>query len=125
MTPQADFQGSNPFESHACLADDINDGIVQSGFDDGVRLDALQRWTILRIQTQSRVYTMMFCGDNDALIWGHPELCPDPVKVRIQGSTWGGSMLKQSFIGRAMSLEYEHPARGRVTTSPILKIDKL
>ena len=44
-----------------------------------------------------------------ALISGHPEFCPEPVLVRIEGSNWGGSMLKASYVGRGMHLEFRHP----------------
>ena len=53
---------------------------------------------------------------------GHPEFCPEPVRVQIAGSTWGGSMLKQYFIGRGMHLEFMHPKYRRVLTSAILEI---
>jgi hypothetical protein len=57
-----------------------------------------------------------------ALISGHPQFCPDPVLVTIDGSNWGGSLLKRGFIGRGMRLEFRHPVFRRVTTSPIDEI---
>jgi hypothetical protein len=43
--------------------------------------------------------------------------------VRIQGSTWGGAMLKHRFIGRGMHLEFSHPAyKGPILTSRIVDI---
>jgi hypothetical protein len=48
-------------------------------------------------------------GGSQALISGHPEYCPEPTLVAIAGSTWGGSMLKQRFVGRGMRLEFCHP----------------
>jgi hypothetical protein len=65
---------------------------------------------------------MVYRGDNEALVWGHPEFCPEPVLVHICGSTWGGSMLKQYFIGRGMHLEFLHPRFQRILTAPILEI---
>jgi hypothetical protein len=65
---------------------------------------------------------VVLLGDGAALISGHPEFCPEPIEVRIQGSTWGGSMLKAQFVGRGMRLEYEHPLLRRTLTSRIIDI---
>ncbi len=56
------------------------------------------------------------------MLSGHPQFCPQPVLVRIQGSTWGGSMLKAEFIGRGMRLEFRHPSFQTVVTSRIVEI---
>jgi hypothetical protein len=68
---------------------------------------------------------MEYRGDYRALISGHPRFCPDPVEVIICGSTWGGSLLKQYFIGRGMHLEVMHPAHQRIVTSRIVEIRDL
>ena len=60
------------------------------------------------------------CGKD--LIWGHPQYCPEPVAVRIEGSTWGGAMLKLRFVGRGMRLEFQHPTYHRIVTSRIVEI---
>jgi len=57
-----------------------------------------------------------------ALAIRHPNYCPDPVPVRIAGSTWGGSMLKLRFIGRGMHLEFCHPTYHTITTSRDVEI---
>jgi hypothetical protein len=85
----------------------------------------LEPRTILQIHTQHHCYTAVFLGDNQALIWGHPEFCPRPVHVSIAGSTWGGTMLKVRFVGRGMRLEFHHPAyRTPIVTSPIREINE-
>jgi hypothetical protein len=43
----------------------------------------------------------------------------------VEGSNWGGSMLKVSFIGRGMCLEFRHPHYQTITTSPIVEIRQL
>jgi len=49
--------------------------------------------------------------------------CPEPVLVSIHGSTWGGSMLKEHFIGRGMHLEFHHPEYAMpIITSAIQEI---
>ena len=100
---------SRMFRPHANLSDEVNRNIVQSEVEGGVLLGALQPSTVLQIQTQNHRYTAVLLGGGDVLISGHPTYCPEPVQVAIAGSTWGGSMLKQRFIGRGMHLEFCHP----------------
>jgi len=46
--------------------------------------------------------------------------------VKICGSNWGGSMLKASYLGRGMHLEFRHPAyRQPIITSRIREIRQL
>src|SRR5262249_32611870 len=94
-----------------------------SEIEGGVYLSDLAEGDTLEIETQNRRYTLVHRGANEALIHGHPKFCPEPVPVRIQGSTWGGSMLKLAFIGRSMHLEFKHPEYpGPITTSRIVEI---
>ena len=113
------------FQPHANLSDDVNSNIVQSEIEGGVFLSELQPRTVLQIQTQHHCYTALFLGDNHALIWGHPEFCPQPVPVAIAGSTWGGTMLKVRYVGRGMRLEFHPPGyRTPIVTSPIREINE-
>ena len=113
------------FHPHANLSDDVNSNIVQSEIEGGVFLSELRPRTVLQIQTQHHCYTALFLGDNQALIWGHPEFCPQPVPVAIAGSTWGGTMLKVRYVGRGMRLEFHHPSyRTPIVTSPIREINE-
>ena len=72
-------------------------------------MHSLPKGAVVEIETQNRVYTLVSCGEGEALLRGHPMFCPEPVRVSIHGSTWGGSMLKYRFIGRGMHLEFGHP----------------
>ena len=110
------------FAPHRNLADEVNRAIVQSEVEGGVYLRDLAPGAVLAIQTRNRFYTLVTLGEEADLISGHPEFCPDPVEVRIQGSTWGGSMLKTKFVGRGMHLEFEHPVHHTVITSQIVDI---
>jgi len=88
-----------------------------------VHLEDLAEGSRLEVQTQHRWYTVVNCGDGWALISGHPKYCPQPSRVRILGSNWGGSMLKMRFIGRSMHLEFQHPEyRTPIITSRIVAI---
>lgn len=101
------------------LSDGVNGRILQSEIEGGVHLRNVQPGTVLEVRTQNRAYTIRYQGDNQALISGHPVFCPEPVLVSIHGSTWGGSMLKEHYIGRGMHLEFRHPVYEPITTSVI------
>jgi hypothetical protein len=109
------------FEASSHFSDAVNGNIIGSEIEGGVFLRDLPPGSVLSIQTKSRVYQMVILENGAALISGHPEFCPEPTEVRIQGSTWGGSMLKMKFLGRGMRLEFDHPL-GRILTSRILEI---
>jgi hypothetical protein len=111
------------YTPNAHLSDEINRNIIQSEIEGGVFLYNLPQGAVLEIETQNRIYKLVSCGDGDALLSGHPTFCPEPAPVRIQGSTWGGAMLKHRFIGRGMHLEFSHPAyKGPILTSRIVDI---
>jgi len=107
---------------HPHLSDEVNRNIVQSEVEGGVNLDDLSEGEILEVETQHHWYTIVNRARGQALISGHPKFCPEPVPVRIEGSTWGGSMLKVRFIGRGMHLEFRHPTHRTITTSRIVEI---
>lgn len=109
---------------HANLSNEINRNIIQSEIEGGVYLRDLQPGAVLDIQTRNRSYRLVNLGEEAALISGHPEFCPEPVKVHVQGCTWGGSMLKTKYVGRGMHLEFVHPVYRTVITSQIVDIQQ-
>jgi hypothetical protein len=111
------------FRSHPNLGDEVNSNIVQSEIEGGVSLEGLPVDTVLQIRTQHHDYTAQLLGKGSALLSGHPQYCPKPVRVTIAGSTWGGSMLKLRYIGRGMHLEFHHPEYSApIITSAIQEI---
>src|SRR5579864_2422688 len=114
-----------PFLPHPNLSDAVNRKIIESEIEGGVWLRHLLPGDVLEIETKDWTCTLEYLGDNQALISGHPRFCPDPVEVIICGSTWGGSLLKQHFIGRGMHLEVMHPEYQRIVTSRIVEIRDL
>ena len=111
---------SRLFEPHRNLSDSINSAVVQSDIEGGVYLRDLPAGSKLEVQTENHAYTIVQ-QDAGQLISGHPEFCPEPILVKILGSTWGGSMIREAFIGRGMRMEFHHP-RYCVTTSRIVEI---
>lgn len=122
MDMTAGFEVSALFQPHPNLSNEINSNLIQSEVEGGIHLRDLAPGAILEVQTCQRRYTIVNQGGGDALISGHPEYCPSPVLVKIHGSTWGGSMLKEQFIGRGMHLEFRHPNFLPITTSRILEV---
>jgi len=111
------------FRCHPHLSDEVNRNVVQSEVEGGVFLNDLPPATVLEIETQNHCYQLVLLGENNVLISGHPLYCPEPVRVAIAGSTWGGSMLKCRFVGRGMHMEFRHPKyRTPIVTSRVQEI---
>lgn len=114
------------FQPHPNLSDEINRNIIQNEIEGGVDLRFLPRMSTLEVETQNHHYVIVLERDGEAWIAGHPQICPEPVLVRIAGSTWGGSMIKTHYLGRGMHMEFCHPGLpGVVITSPIVDIKML
>ena len=108
------------FAPHDNLSDRINANIVRSEIEGGVDLRQLPPESKIEVATRNRAYLIVVLRDCLAWISGHPEFCPEPVLVRINGSNWGGSMIKTAYLGRGMHLEFRHPQyEGMIVTSPI------
>jgi len=106
-------------------SDQVNANVVQSEVEGGVYLRDLSPGTVLEVETMDWICTLVYCGEHEAWVSGHPEFCPEPVRVFVAGSTWGGSMLKQYFIGRGMHLELLQSAHRRILTAPVVEIREL
>jgi hypothetical protein len=114
---------TQPSFPHPNLSDQVNHNIIESEIEGGVYLWDLPRESTLEVETQNRSYTIVLYESGAALISGHPRYCPEPVLVKIEGSNWGGSMLKPSYVGRGMHLEFRHPEYEQpIITSRILEI---
>ena len=110
------------FLPHPNFSDAINRNVVQSEVEGGVNLFDVPPGTVLEVETQNHIYTIVHKAWAKVLISGHPEFFPDPVEVQIHGSTWGGSMIRNHYLGRGMHLEFGHPVHQVVLTSLILDI---
>jgi hypothetical protein len=111
---------------HPHLGDRVNHNIVQSEIEGGVYLTDLPSESTLEVRTRNRSYRLVIQAGGEALISGHPRFCPTPVRVRVTGSNWGGTMLKSAFVGRGMHLEFRHPDYPQpIITSRIEEIRQL
>jgi len=113
---------SNPelFRAHPHFSDAVNGNIIRSEIEGGVHLKDLSPGSALSVQTANRVYEMWF-SETEPLSSPAIQILPEPTEVRIQGSTWGGSMLKIStWAGACTSIRA--PAAPPHPDFPILDI---
>lgn len=89
----------------------------------GLRLSGLPDGSRVVVATVNRTYELDLRG-GQVWISGHPHLCPRPVRVRVRGSSWGGSMLRIGYLGPGMRMEFEHPSFRCVTTSRIVSVSR-
>ncbi len=120
-----------PFASHPNLSDEVNSNIIESEILGGADLN---EWhdnnKMLHVITRNTHYRIKKYGAK-YLIQGNAKYCPLDRVCRINGSTWGGSMLKMDYIGIGMQMEFvpmEGPTEGdgarghRITTSIVEQV---
>jgi hypothetical protein len=90
--------------------------------DDGVSVESLTPGTVLKVTTRNTCYRLVLLdSDGQALVSGGPRF-PDPIEVRIEGSTAGGNALRLRWIGVGLRLEMRMGAR-TITTSTVQSIE--
>lgn len=102
----------------------LEDVAVESEIEGGAYLNRLPVGSALEVETENHIYTIEK-RDDGYYIDGHPEFCPEPTKVVINGSTMGGSAIRLKFVGRGMKLEFVHPKYGTITTSWIRDVKEV
>lgn len=85
--------------------------IIKSEIDGGMKVENLPVGKTLEFRTENHTYTLEHRSDGYYLS-GHPDICPEPMKVEIIGSNFGGSALKKEFIGRGLFLEFKFTESG-------------
>ncbi len=118
---------TEPFKAHPNLGDEINEAIASSELEGGIFVDKLPVGKGLEVSTSSgTIYTIRKISEKEYTITGSQKYCPDPVKARIHGSTWGTPMIKLDFIGRGMQLKFStenHPSP--IITSSVKEIKEI
>jgi hypothetical protein len=93
-------------------------GSVQSGELTGkerIDISSLTPGTCLELKTRHNSYTLQYLGDGRLEICGHPQYCPVPTVVTLQGSS----------LGIGLRFEFHHPDHSLVTTSRIIAIRRV
>jgi hypothetical protein len=103
-------------QDHPNLSDKINRNIRESELTGGIMWKDLPTGARAEVQTKNTLYKLEK-REEGTYIEGHAKYCPTPTKCVIQGSTWGGSMLKMGWIGIGMHLEFS--IERTITTSEI------
>lgn len=99
----------------------MSENIAQSEIEGGVFLKDIPDGKEIDIETQNRHYTLVK-RNGKVFLWGHPVYCALSIEICLNGSTFGGGMLKVGFIGRGMHLECVLPDGRVLTTSKIKEI---
>ena len=98
-------------------------GLAQLHLDEegGVELAHVPAGMTLEVQTKNHTYTIIRQPTGEVLIWGHPEICPEPIAVTELGSTAGGYIVREGYFRPGMRLVFLHQGRP-VKTSRILGV---
>jgi hypothetical protein len=80
-----------------------------------IDLSSLAPGTCLELKTRHNSYTLQYLGEGRVEICGHPQYCPVPTVVTLQGSS----------LGIGLRFEFHHPAHALVTTSRIIAIRRV
>lgn len=104
---------------HPNLSPEINKNIADSEKNDGLFVSDLPFRSDITFKTKNTTYTLSKESDGTLLISGNDKFCPTLTKCHINGSTWGGSMIKIGWIGVGMRVEFV-PLEGNFKNQPIL-----
>jgi hypothetical protein len=110
---------------HENFSDEVNAAYDESELAGGGYLDKLAVGKKLQVQTKKSLYIIERREDG-LYISGNAKYCPEPVKCRIPGSNFGGSMLKMNFVGRGMFLEFIVDGTNKtIVTSEISEVTEI
>ena len=80
-----------------------------------IDLASLAPGTCLELKTRHNSYTLQYLGEGRVEICGHPQYCPVPTVVKLQGSS----------LGIGLRFEFHHPVHALVTTSRIMALRRV
>lgn len=106
------------YQDHPNLSPEINAAMREMELNGGIWYDKLPAGSVVQVQTKNTLYVIEKRSDTQSFITGHPKYCPIPTECRINGSTFGGSMLRIGWLGVGMHLEF-CLGDGVITTSQI------
>lgn len=92
---------------------------------DGVFLESSAVGDVVEARTANSVYHLRYLGGGWAEISGHPRYCPQPVRVRLNGSRWLDRSVRDSYVSAGMQLQFTDPSGKSVLTSPIESVKRL
>jgi hypothetical protein len=97
------------------------DGFVDDVGDvRGIHLREVEPLTTIVVQTHNSRYRIVMTGGTSAIVQGG-KFFIDPTPARIDGSGFGGSVLKTAWIGVGLKMEIFANDQ-RIITSPVLDV---
>jgi hypothetical protein len=126
-----------PYKPHPNLSAEINNALASQELMGGVWLKRpsgdsvkdepfLPVGKALKVQTRDTLYVIEKRGEDEFYISGNAKYCPKPTRCYIQGSNYGGSMLRLDYVGRGMYMEFSTDDHPRViVTSQIQEITEI
>jgi hypothetical protein len=97
------------------------DGFLEDvGGTRGVHLRDVEPLTTIVVQTHNSRYHLVMTGGTSAIVQGG-KFFADPTPARIDGSSFGGSVLKIAWIGVGLKMEIFANDQ-RIITSPVLDV---
>jgi len=95
---------------------------------EGLRLNEVMMGEVYKINTKNTEYLLECRKDGFYLSANNKDYLTTPKKVKIGGSTWGGSTIMPGFVGINMRLEITISIEGKenlLTTTPVQRIEKV
>jgi hypothetical protein len=109
---------SGPVDTPDPSSSSSGTGLAQNGELTGrerIDLATLAPGTCLELKTRHNSYTLQYLGEGRVEICGHPQYCPVPTVVTLQGSS----------LGIGLRFEFHHPVHALVTTSRIIALRRV
>jgi hypothetical protein len=87
-------------------------------WSDGLQIDELENLDVLSVRTRNSVYKItILSGHTGEVIVQGGRFFPEATRVRLAGSTLGGSFLKRHGIYVGFRMELHHDRQATITTA--------
>lgn len=106
------------YQDNPGLTPELNAKLRDMELAGGIWYDKLPVGSVVEVQTKNTRYILEKRSDTQSFIQGNAKYCPIPTECRINGSTFGGSMIRIGWLGVGMFLEFQMGG-GTITTSQI------
>ena len=102
-----------------CTLDGFTELLEELG---GVDPTSLEPLTNLVVATETTTYQITLIDPSaSTVVLQDRKFFPLPVQAQLCGSSFGGSFLKQQWIGIGMRIEF-HCERGQIVTAPVVSV---
>jgi hypothetical protein len=91
--------------------------VLEAGCAEGVAINSVEPGCVIRVKTRHSVYRLLVLdpAKRHVLVKGGTPF-PELTEARVEGATWGGSLIKAGWVGVGLRLEI-CDGRQRVLTS--------